>query len=109
MPLVGFAEPASRETERLTRIAASDEIHDSTPRSAVEGSHIIPHRTGSHVTLLHRLAQIREAEGFPLHHADDASCWICQLDAEIKPADSGAEAKDSGVMIHATSHSPSPS
>src|SRR5437762_595410 len=42
----GIPEPASlaRHRDGLTGEARSDNIHDSTPRSAVEGSQIIPNR-----------------------------------------------------------------
>jgi hypothetical protein len=37
---------------------------------------------------------VRDGEGFPLHHADRASAWNCQLDSEIEPAAAGAEADE---------------
>lgn len=45
-------------------------------------------------TRSHRLNQVRDGEGFPLHHADDASAWKRQSDAEIEPAASGADGED---------------
>ena len=76
----------------LARDAANDAIHKAAPRSAPEGGHISPHRRVSQVTLLHRLDQSRAAECFPLHVTDRASVWHCQLEAEIKPGASAAEA-----------------
>lgn len=45
-------------------------------------------------TFSHRRDQVRDGEGFPLHHADDASAWKRQSDAEIEPATSGADGED---------------
>lgn len=42
-------------------------------------------------TFSHRRDQVRDGEGFPLHHADDASSRDCQLDSEIETAASGAD------------------
>jgi hypothetical protein len=92
--LVVFAEPLAGEAVRLARDAANDEIHDAAPSSAVEGSGIAPDRARSQETLLHRRNQMGDGEGFPLHHADCASSWNCQLDAEVEPAASGAEGED---------------
>jgi hypothetical protein len=76
---------------RLARDAASKAIHEATPRPAVEGSGIAPQRRRSQKALFHRCHQMRGGEGFPLHHADAASAWNCQLDAEIEPPPAGAD------------------
>jgi hypothetical protein len=80
--------------ERLARVAANDAIHDSAPRSAVEGVDIRPHRTLIHDTRSHRFDQVADGERFPLHHAHAASVSDCQLEPEVEPAASGAEAED---------------
>jgi hypothetical protein len=82
------------EAMRLARDAANEAIHNSTPRAAVEGSHIAPHRRWSHEARFHRLYQCCDAPCFPLHQHDAASAWNCQLDAEIKSSASGAEADE---------------
>lgn len=45
-------------------------------------------------TFSHRRDQVRDGEGFPLHHAYDASRRDCQLDSEVEPAASGADGED---------------
>jgi hypothetical protein len=85
------APALSCEGERLARVARSDEIHDSTPRAAVEGSQIAPHREAIDASLAHRPRQVRAGAGFPLNPADDASAGNGQLDAEVEPSASGAE------------------
>ena len=84
------------ETERLAGVAASDEIHDSTPRASVEGSQVTPDRRRSQATLLHLRRQSGDGERFPLHHADRASASeprssSSSVEAEVKPATSGAQ------------------
>lgn len=73
------AESLSCVAERLARIAASDDMNSATPRSAVEGGGIAPHRARIHPTRLHLLDQVRNAKCFPLHHAHRSSTWHCQL------------------------------
>ena len=78
----------------LARDAANEAIHKAAPRSAVEGSGIAPHSGLSHETLFHRCHQVRDGEGFPLHHNDAASAGNCQLDSKVETAASGAEGED---------------
>lgn len=92
VPLVLFAELLARDGVRLARDAANEAIHDSTPRAAVEGSHIRPDRRWSQEFFFHRRCQSRDGDCFPLHAHDRARTWNCQLDAEIEPCASGAEA-----------------
>lgn len=91
---VARSEALAGTAERLARIARSDEINRSAPRAAVEGSGIAPQSRLIHETRLHRCNQVRGGEGFPLHHADDASIWNCQLDGEVKSAAAGADGED---------------
>jgi hypothetical protein len=84
--LVFFGAALAREAVRLARDAANDAIHEATPWAAVEGSDIRPHRRRSQETLLHRLDQVSDGEGFPLHAQDCASMRDCQLDSEIESA-----------------------
>jgi hypothetical protein len=79
------------EAMRLARDAANEAVHCATPSSAVEGSGIAPHRSFIQETLLHRCHQVRDGEGFPLHHADAASAGKRQLDSEIEAAAAGTD------------------
>lgn len=78
----------------LARVAANEAIHEATPRAAVEGSGIRPHRSRIQESRLHKCHQPRDGRGLPLHQADASSAGNCQLDAEIKPSASGAEGED---------------
>lgn len=50
--------------------APSDEIHDSTPRAAIKGGDIRPHRARSQAAFFHLADQSRGGESFPLHETD---------------------------------------
>jgi len=88
------AETLSGEAVRLARDAANDAVHEATEASAREGSHIRVDSCRSQETLLNRFDQTAGGEGFPLHHSDCASAWDCQLDAEVEPSASGADADE---------------
>ena len=87
---------------RLTREAARDDIHDSTPRAAVEGSEICPNRCIIHGFLRrHARSQDRTGIGFVLNAADDASISERQIDAEIESPASGADGQNvDGTCTH---------
>lgn len=95
--LVKLGEALASEAVRLARDAANEAVQAAAPSAAVEGSGIAPDRRVSQEARSHRFDQVRDGEGFPLHHADDASAWHCQLNAEIEPASSGAEGEDVGA------------
>jgi hypothetical protein len=88
------AAPAAGHAVRLARDAANEAIHEAAPWVAVEGSGIRPDSCRSQETLFNRCDQVRDGEGFPLHHNDAASAGQSQLDAEIEPGAAGAEADE---------------
>lgn len=92
--LVFLGKALAGEAVRLARDAANEAVNAATPCAAVEGSGIAPDRSFIHETRSHRCDQVRDGEGFPLHHADRASAWHCQSDAEVEPAASGADGED---------------
>lgn len=85
-------EPLSGDRVRLARDSANDAIHEAAIASAREGSHIRPHRSRSQEARFHCRDQSSDGRGFPLHQHDCSSRRDCQLDAEIEPSASGAEA-----------------
>jgi hypothetical protein len=98
--------PESGDTEWLTRVAASDAIHDSTPRLAIEGFKIRPDRRFSHGLAFHARRQLLTAVCFDLNDADRASISNCQIESEFESVDSGAEAENvEGRYIHKCRHS----
>jgi hypothetical protein len=71
LPVDALALPGVADV--LAGEAASDEIHDSTPRAAVKGGDIRPHRARSQPTFFHLADQSGSGESFPLHEHDRAS------------------------------------
>lgn len=95
--LVSFAESVTSKGKGLAGVSASDAIHEATPRASIEGSQVTPDRCRSQATLLHLRRQSGDGERFPLHHADCASASEARsssssVEAEVKPAASGAQA-----------------
>ena len=79
---------------RLARDAANDAIHDAAPWPAVKGSGIAPDRSVMKETASHRRNQVRDGEGFPLHHADCSSSRDREFKSHVEPSAAGAEAED---------------
>jgi hypothetical protein len=82
------------EAERLARVARSEAIHDSTPRLAVEGSQIRPHRCLIQAFRFHARRQDFDSEGFPFNPTDDASPSHSQFQSEVKPGTARTEGED---------------
>lgn len=80
--------------KRLAWVAPNDAIHRSTPRLAVEGFDIAPHRSRIQGFCLEARYHKRGGVSFSLNVTDGASCASCQLDAEIKSPVPGAEGED---------------
>lgn len=89
VPFVGFPKPLPGDGERLARVSRRDEIHNSTPASAIEGGKVAPDRSLVQDAVLHSRDQERGSRGFPLHVADGAVSGYGEADPEFKPAESG--------------------
>lgn len=100
--LVVLSEPAAGGAEGLAGITGSEDMNAATPRAAVEGSNIRPHRSRIHEPRFHRSNQVEAGEGFDLHMTDDASAGNGQSKAEVKPAASRAEGDDADVVAFGT-------
>lgn len=86
--LVGLSSPLAGDGEGLARVASSDEIHDATPRSAVEGSEIVGDRSAIQLRRFHPVHEDGRGEGVPLDIAHGAAVGG-QSDTKLEPADSG--------------------
>ncbi|HEX9640771.1 MAG TPA: hypothetical protein VGB13_05610 [Candidatus Krumholzibacteria bacterium] len=87
--LVGVSASLAGEAVGLAREARSDEIHDATPRLAIEGSEIRPDRRMIQSTRFALRDQDVDAESFPLHVTDRAKVSDHELESEGDPADPG--------------------
>jgi hypothetical protein len=88
--------------EGLTRIARSEDIHNSAPRLAIEGFKIRPNRTRIERSVFHTRDQLFDGSCFVFHEADRSSAFNCQGEAEVEAADSCTEGHDvdRGMCIH---------
>lgn len=72
--------------------SANDEIHRSTPRASVEGSHVRPDRSVVQGPVANARDQARGGCDFVLHVADRASSTAQRgADAEVETPDAGEE------------------
>jgi len=77
-------------------VSSSDEMNDSTPASAVEGSEVIPDRRFIQESVLHACRQDRGSIGVPFRITDSpVGISEGQLDSELHASDPGAEGKAS--------------
>lgn len=87
--LIGVAESLTGDAEWLARVARSDEIHDATPRSAVEGSEIVGDRSAIQLRRFHPGHEDGRGEGLALDVAHGAAVGG-QSDTELEPTDASA-------------------
>lgn len=85
----------SGDGEVLARSAASDAIHEATPRLAVEGAEVVPNRRAAQGRLFHPGHEAGRGVGFPLDVANSAGGSTgCSLEAEVEPSATGADRKN---------------
>lgn len=95
MALVVFSVALAGMRERLARVSRSDEIHRSTPRSAVEGLEIVPDRSRIQGLVLHPGHEDGRGESVPLDTHDGSCGWDRQLDGQVETSDPRAEGENS--------------
>lgn len=100
VPGIVGAEALAGEGEGLARVAANDEIHDSTPGSSVKGSQIRPNRRVIQPPFLHPFSQDFAGIGFDLDSADRSSISERQMDAEVESPGSGRQRQHVAGLIH---------
>jgi len=98
------AEPSARHAEWLARIASSDDIHRASPRSAVEGSNVVPDNSLIQGRVFHPRHESGCGEGFPFDMAHSTISGDGDGKPEVKPASAGAEgeAKEECVSVPGT-------
>jgi hypothetical protein len=84
--------------EGLARVAASDAVHEASPRASVEGSEVTPDRRCVQPPFFHAADQYAGRIGFPLDVTDRARIEACSgesvVQAEVEASDPGADGKD---------------
>lgn len=87
------ATPLPREGEWLAGVAGSDDMNAAAPRSAVEGSQIVPYRRFSQGRVCHPRHESGRCMGFPLDVTHSAISGLGDVQAEVETAVSGAKGK----------------
>lgn len=101
MSWVSGSEPLACGAEGLTRISRSEAIHNSTPRSAVEGAYIRPNRCFIQDFLFQASRQDFATVGFPLNEADCSSMRDRSFNTKFESPDTGAQGQNvEGTCIH---------
>lgn len=104
---VVLAQAAAREGEGLAGIAGSDDMNAAAPRSAVEGSEIVPDRSRSQGRVCHPGHESGRGETVSLDIAHSAISGFSDVQTEIQSSDAGAKAdaakfvmSDGGMKSH---------
>ncbi len=79
------------DRERLARIARSDDVHRAAPRTAIEGSNIVPDNSLIQGRVFHPRHESGCGEGFPFDMAHSTISGDGDGKTEVQPARAGAE------------------
>jgi hypothetical protein len=91
------------EREGLAGDSGSDEIHSATPRAAVEGDNVIPHRCLIQARLVHPFHEDGRCVGVPLNVTNGAyPCHGSQGKLESSVARAEVEGVQFGMCSHVT-------
>ena len=81
----------ARDGERLARIARSDDVHRAAPRTAVEGSNVVPDNSLIQGRVFHPRHESGCGEGFPFDMAHSTIPGDGEDKPEVETARAGAE------------------
>ncbi len=93
MPWVFVAEFFSGDAERLARIAAMYDIHDSAPRFAVERGKVVPDRRAIQGFIFHPRHESCRGVCVPFDITNSSIGRDCDMQSEVEATGSGAEGK----------------
>src|SRR5262249_55008158 len=91
-PFVFESSALAGMTERLAREASRDEIHEATPRSAIEGLKVLPHRRAIQGRVFHPRHDNGRRKAVPLNVTNGSVTLVPQGESEpeFKSSDAGA-------------------
>lgn len=90
---VFFALAVAGKAERLAGIAGSDNMNAAAPRSAVEGSQIVPDRCRSQGRVRHPRHESGRGETVSLDMTHSAVSGFGEVQAKVEAPDTGAKAE----------------
>lgn len=88
---IGVASAVAGLAEGLAGVAGRDDMNAAAPRSAVEGSQIVPYRRRSQGLVAHPRHESGRRMGFPLDVTHSAISGLGDVQPQIEAAVSGAE------------------
>ena len=88
---IGVAPAVAGLAEGLAGITGRDDMNAAAPRSAVEGSQIVPYRPRSQGVVAHPRHESGRRMGFPLYVTHSAISGLGDVQAKVETAVSGAE------------------
>jgi hypothetical protein len=77
-------------TERLARVAATEDIHETAPQLAIKRGNIRPNRSCVEGAVRKTRSQDLRNSSFPFHVTDGSSAWESQSQAKVDSAVTGA-------------------
>lgn len=95
---IAVAEAVSGKAEGLAGITGSDDMNAAAPRSAVEGSQIVPYRSRSQGRVCHPRHESGRGVTVSLDMANSTISGLCEVKAEIEASDTGAKADAAKVF-----------
>ena len=96
---VGFTAAKSGLAEGLAGITGSDDMNAAAPRSAVEGSQIVPYRRRSQGLVAHPRHESGRCMSFPLDVTHSAISGLGDMQAEVEAAVACAEGEAAQVAV----------
>lgn len=91
VPGVRPASPASGRGEGLAWISGSEAMNAPTPRAAIEGSQVTPHRSVSQGLVRHPRHESGRGVSFSLDITNSSIAGLSDVQPEFEAADAGAE------------------
>lgn len=92
------AETLSGKAEGLAGITASEDMNPSTPRQAVEGGNVVPDRSLIQRRVCHPRHESGRGEDLPLDVTNSSISGLCDVQAEFKASNAGAEGNSIKAM-----------
>jgi hypothetical protein len=90
VPRIALSKAFPCNGERLARVAARDNIHESTPWSAVEGGNIVPDRRPIQGLVFHPCHERSRGVGFPLDVTNSSVSFPKgKMEPEFEPSNPG--------------------
>lgn len=99
VPGVVLALSVAAERERLAGIAGRDKMNAAAPRSAIEGSEIVPDRSRRQGRISHPGHEHRRGKSAPLDETHSSVSGFGEVKSEVESADASAKAEAAKLFI----------